>query len=685
MTTKRILIGDPNKYSTSPFLRTNGNLNEQEARILSKIVPNVAGTGEITVLDTISNTDAAILPQLEERDIVDINLRYNIEKRNDSIIAQEHRELEEQIYEYEIEEIEMRLSRKEYIEKYTIEIKESGDEGKYTINDPQLGVVPGETLCHTCFKDNLNCPGHLGRIKLNVPIFSPFYKRDIIRVLTCFCNDCSSLLLGPSQLEEFKQYTNYKTKLHFIEHKVGKSKTFIHTHKGGKVELCERQAPRAACSINPKYNLQIKSDNHIIEYKKSRKDQNWTIRTVEEARSIFDNISEKDAELSGLGKNRPSDLIMDYLIVIPPGMRGAIPTETDITSDRMANTYKTIINLNNELSPSNLNKIKTDKEKYIYEKTSKIYKLIWELVESRDPKPMHGQPRVSIYKLIQGKEGIMRQYMMSKRVDFTARTVIGPDPTLAFGEIGVPEEWARYLTVPEKIFGANINAMTKLLRENKITHITKGSGKRKGVLTKVLDHNRDSIVLEIGDVVDRHLRNGDFLLLNRMPTLHKQGVMGAKVRLSKAKNITLHLSYTTPYNADFDGDEMNVHMVQLLTGIAEVQEIMNIKMCIPNDQNNAPSIGLVMDSLIGGYLLTFLDPIIPTDTWFDCLTYIKSRDGLSTLYKRLDKYLILEKTGKALISSILPEGFSYEKGSVKIVDGILVQGVTTKDHFNSII
>jgi len=220
MTTKRILIGDPNKYSTSPFLRTNGNLNEQEARILSKIVPNVAGTGEITVLDTISNTDAAILPQLEERDIVDINLRYNIEKRNDSIIAQEHRELEEQIYEYEIEEIEMRLSRKEYIEKYTIEIKESGDEGKYTINDPQLGVVPGETLCHTCFKDNLNCPGHLGRIKLNVPIFSPFYKRDIIRVLTCFCNDCSSLLLGPSQLEEFKQYTNYKTKLHFIEHKV---------------------------------------------------------------------------------------------------------------------------------------------------------------------------------------------------------------------------------------------------------------------------------------------------------------------------------------------------------------------------------------------------------------------------------------------------------------------------------
>ena len=161
---------------------------------------------------------------------------------------------------------------------------------------------------------------------------------------------------------------------------------------------------------------------------------------------------------------------------------------------------------------------------------------------------------LSIKQRIQGKEAIIRGLLMGKRVNYSARTVLSPDPSLKFGQIRIPEVMAPFLTVPVVITDLNMAAMTELMKQGKITHLTPGSGDLRGRRGLVTENIIASPRLRVGDKVDRWLQNGDYVIFNRQPTLHKQGMMGYEVVLGKPLTIGLHLSYTTPHNADFDKD-----------------------------------------------------------------------------------------------------------------------------------
>lgn len=110
--------------------------------------------------------------------------------------------------------------------------------------------------------------------------------------------------------------------------------------------------------------------------------------------------------------------------------------------------------------------------------------------------------------------------------------------------------------------------------------------------------------------VERHLNDGDFVLFNRQPSLHKMSIMGHRIKIMPYSTFRLNLSVTSPYNADFDGDEMNMHVPQSFETRAEVLELMMVPKCIVSPQSNRPVMGIVQDSLLGCRKITKRDTFI---------------------------------------------------------------------------
>lgn len=170
---------------------------------------------------------------------------------------------------------------------------------------------------------------------------------------------------------------------------------------------------------------------------------------------------------------------------------------------------------------------------------------------SRSTKPMR-----SLSQRLKGKLGRIRYNLMGKRVDFSGRSVISPDPILDLDQVGIPEYIALQLTIPERVTRYNIDKM--------IHCVHTGPGKVGGaeaiiqpdgtqIKLKFCKH-RDRILLEFGWIVERYLRDGDWVVINRQPTLHKSSMMSHRVRLMPGLSIRLNLSVVGPYNADFDGN-----------------------------------------------------------------------------------------------------------------------------------
>ena len=184
---------------------------------------------------------------------------------------------------------------------------------------------------------------------------------------------------------------------------------------------------------------------------------------------------------------------------------------------------------------------------------------------------------------------------MGKRVDFSARSVITPDAQLRLEQLGVPLKVAENMTVPESVTFANIDDL-KMLVQN-------GPSKWPGAMyivrndNKIIDlsmlQNRSDAHLEPGYKVERHLRDGDTVVFNRQPSLHKMSTMGHTVKVLPFSTFRLNLSVTSPYNADFDGDEMNMFVPQGYEALAEVKEIMAVHNQIISPQSNKPVMGLV--------------------------------------------------------------------------------------------
>lgn len=282
---------------------------------------------------------------------------------------------------------------------------------------------------------------------------------------------------------------------------------------------------------------------------------------------------------------------------------------------------------------------------------------------------------------------------MGKRVDFSSRSVITPDPILQLDQLGVPLAIALNLTVPETVTSENIDEMRRLVFNGPNTwpgakYIHRPDGQQFDI-GSLKNRSLSDCHLEPGYKVERHLRNNDYVIFNRQPSLHKMSLMGHRVKVLPYSTFRLNLSVTTPYNADFDGDEMNMHVPQSYETMAEVKEIMAVPNQIVSPKDNKPVMGIVQDALLGVMLFTQRDTFIEKELVMNLLMWAGYEED-----KFPQPAIIKPKplwTGKQIFSLIIPK-INMEKGdnpfdikdeNILIKNGELLSGILTKGTIGS--
>ena len=424
--------------------------------------------------------------------------------------------------------------------------------------------------------------------------------------------------------------------------------------------------------------------------------------------------------------------------------------------DDLTTQYLEVVKLNNYLQDDNISE--TKRYKYIQSLKFRIKCLFDNSHEKA--KHTNGRPMKCIKKRISGKEGQVRANLMGKRVNKSARTVIGPDPTLRVNEIALPKTIANILTIPTTVNKYNIELLqnivnkqrakcvirqgnrfnlayacfyngtpiynndiiihpyskrkkevkekwigdksllvwnlnkTRCLSNNKYvhstTHITPNISYTLKKGDKIFRNNSILIPeipikrlfkIEIGDVVERYLRDGDYVILNRQPTLHKGSMLGKKIIIRDEDNIRLNLATTSSFNADFDGDEMNIHIPISYTSRMETEFLSNRKYNVISSQSSKPSIKIVQDSLLGIYLMTEKNKPIKRGQFFQLVMQL-DKISIDWMLKKKQLYSKLTKTKEytthLLFSLLLPFDFELNTKSICIERGILKSGVIAK-------
>lgn len=444
--------------------------------------------------------------------------------------------------------------------------------GLGSVNDSQMGPGFEESneICQTCHLTFLDCPGHYGYIELNALIYHPFFFKEIISVLNCVCGSCSRLLLTKEDIIKKGisglKFKNRLARLEEESRKVESCPLPPEDLEGGEVKKCKHKH---------EYLSQKFKETLAVQYK-IKGDEEVKILDIKTVKEIFEAISDKDAELLGFSPktgSRPVNMILQALPVIPPNVRFPEFRNGVILQSELTKQYVKIVTINNSIladpaTPARrLKKTQEDPETQRKNKITALFNAVKHLFENSGG-DYTGAIFKSLTELIQSKRGIIRGNLMGKTTNFSGRTVLGPDPFLKFGQIGVPIVFASKLTQKETVCSYNIDMLTDMLQEKeeiyqasdksktyikkvgrKITHIIFGP-KRKYPGAVFALKPGVKYKLRIGDKVWRHLRNGDMIMFGRQPTLHKHSLMAYEVVLRDQLTIGLHPSYTTPHNAD---------------------------------------------------------------------------------------------------------------------------------------
>ena len=557
------------------------------------------------------------------------------------------------------------LSTDRIIKQSVVEITECGTSGPGTIGDRRLGAV-GYTACGTCNKKT-ECQGHYGVLHLPIKFINPLpsLKKMCIKLLRSVCPKCSSLLIDNGRINIISD-DNPSLGGYALFDRLVKDLT--------KVKFC----PKSDCGHNvPSYVI---NDGMIVSTYGKGGESIKMIVTDDEVYGIFDKISKATVISLGLGDNfRPIDLIMDVLVIPPPCTRPYVrsPNGTMCEDD---NTHKLskIVSLSKRITAVIQTKARDMKDKngspdaeHMIRSLRFNISTMFDNTDGLSRSPNH-RPTSCYKSRLSGKEGRVRRNMSGKRCNQSARSVITPGVNQLSDQVGLPAEIADVLTKPIVVNRFNINSIqenlenanfvrrgdnkpsvmkyrlwtqqTRLLHGDLVRRV--GSSKLlkidsefilkendvilrddKEIKDIVLRKRRDDFKLCIGDVVDMKLADGDFVLINRQPTLGAGGIMAFRTKRVPGKTIRLPLSVTSSFNADFDGDEMNVHAPQTVAAIAEARILCSVKNNIIQEQNNAPRLCIVQDAIIASFLMSRECLPINRGTFFDfCML---GHDGVS--------------------------------------------------------
>ncbi|KAI5166786.1 DNA-directed RNA polymerase II subunit RPB1 [Nematocida sp. AWRm79] len=536
------------------------------------------------------------------------------------------------------------------------ETMESGVPKEGGLVDLRLGTSERGFLCSTCGHRSDSCVGHFGYIELAKPVFHIGYIGKIKKVLESVCFFCSKLRVEKSSLHSPKPRTQKerKRRLNYIWN-LAKNRAVC---MGELVESEDNPEEKQRTGCENRQPTIRKEGLHLLAFQKGEESsEGKTMLSAEKVLEILRRIPEDDIEALGfdLEKARPEWMIIRVLPVPPPQVRpsivmeGSLRCEDDLTH-KLADIIKASNNLKRYEQEGVAGHIIRDYEQLLQFHIATLMNN--DISGQPQSLQKNGRPLKAIRARLRGKEGRVRGNLMGKRVDFSARTVITADPNISMNEVGVPEEIARMLTFPERVTEYNIDKLTQLVHRGPYNHPGANYVIRDDGQKIDLRFHKGEVHLQCGYVVERHLSNGDTVLFNRQPSLHKMSMMAHRARVMKYSTFRLNLSVTAPYNADFDGDEMNLHLPQSIPAQAELKELALVEKNIVSPQSNKPVMGIVQDTLMGVYKLTRRDLFL-TRSQVMHLHYAID-NGSKPIKPTILRPAVLY-TGKQIFSATLPD------------------------------
>ena len=514
--------------------------------------------------------------------------------------------------------------------------------------DIRMGSTEMNKVCGTCHQNNIMCPGHFGHIELASPVYHYHFITFIHKILKCVCLQCSKLLINKDS-PLVKNLLKKSSKVRWNE---------LYT-LSQKIKRCGQET-EDGCGAKQPDKLKLNSVDGIQAVWNSLDLENVEAKNqmlkVDQVKKILEKITDEDVNILGFSDSwcRPEWLICSVLPVPPPSVRPSVKQgDSQRMDDDITHKLCDIVKCNNTLRQ----KIEANNRPEVINDWIKVLQYhVATLVDNELPgvaQSVHrsGRPLKAIRQRLKGKEGRIRSNLMGKRVDFSGRSVITPDPNIDLDELGVPIAIAKNLTYPAICNDFNKESLLKLLENGYDTYPgIKSIDRKSGLKITITKFNSNDITIENGDVVHRHLRNGDWVLFNRQPSLHRMSMMGHRVRVMKGDTFRLNVSVTTPYNADFDGDEMNMHAPQSIAAVSELINICSVNQNIISPRENSPIITIVQDTLLGINKLTKGEII-----------YYKSPSKDSYYFSNNTNIYPIQKTSDGKVSSAVVESSYFTR------------------------
>lgn len=502
-------------------------------------------------------------------------------------------------------------------------------EAPFGVLDTRLGTSSKKGTCTTCHLQLTDCVGHYAYIELPLPIYHIGYFRHCIKMLQNICKKCSCVML------DFPLRRKYLG----IFRRPGLDNMTRQARAKEVNNLCRAVRRCPSCdSINGVVKksgpLKIshepfrnwKGEEEIEEYKRGfqgiLREQPELAPfigkpiidiTAQMCLELFNGMSDEDVELLGMNPSvaRPEDYLWQYISVPPTCIRPTVQQEDSSNEDDLSIKLSEIIYCCGLIEASlQLGQgIATIMEQWEFLTLS-----VAMYVDSSTPTGsalINTKPIRGFCQRLKGKQGRFRGNLSGKRVDFSGRTVIGPDPNLDIDQVAVPIKVAKKLTFPERVTDHNIDRLRKAILNGTNVHpganyvFDKERGFKRALkfadVTEVAKH------LKIGDTVERHLHDGDAVLFNRQPSLHRLSIMCHRAKIRPWQTFRLNECACTPYNADFDGDEMNLHVPQTEESRTEALELMSVRRNLVTPKNGEPIIAATQDFITAAYLLSLKD------------------------------------------------------------------------------
>jgi DNA-directed RNA polymerase II subunit RPB1 len=538
--------------------------------------------------------------------------------------------------------------------------------------DPHFGVIENGKICPTCKQTNILCPGHFGHIQLARPVYLYQFLDPIQKILQIVCMNCSNPYLTDADLEKIESMSKGIDRFNAVRERTA----------AYKVRELKESSACPHCGT-PTIKRVDKMEGTVATLQASTYDADATpvILQPEMVLRTFQRMTDRHVELIGLNPkfSRPDWMICTVLAVPPLTVRPSVIMEDN---QRMEDdlTHKLIdIVRNNQRLRDKIDKgesaqtINYHLDLLQFDVATYVDNDIKGLGPSAN---RSGRPLKTLKSRLGAKTGRVRGNLMGKRVDFSARSVITPDANIDLDELGVPEEIARNLTFPETVTGYN--------RDRLMSYIRNGPGKYPGAKSVHLKEenkscnlkfiNPETIDLKDGDTVHRHLIDGDVVLFNRQPSLHKASMECHRIRVLPYSTFRLNVSATRPYNADFDGDEMNMHVPQSIAAASELKYLASVLRQIISPRLASPIIQIFQDTMTGSFRISQDSVRIPEHIAMNIMARMKR--PLSS-YSRQNRVL----TGKEVISTVFP--LMNIDSSIKVENGTLKSGVLRKSAFGA--